>query len=121
MSERQTIAACVKGGHLILSKTCIHCNKGKHRTGCLVGCLRKVQHWALSSIFDEYIRHSSPKQRQMDQQFIELFRVERVKTRHALPSWPGLRTFSQAGLGVSGAGTRLVLAPRLEHGDGGVE
>ena len=54
----------------------VHCNKGKHRTGCLVGCLRKVQHWALSSVFDEYIRHSSPKQRQMDQQFIELFRIE---------------------------------------------
>eukprot|EP00124_Ichthyophonus_hoferi_P005460 Ihof_evm1s798 gene=Ihof_evmTU1s798 len=24
----------------------IHCNKGKHRTGCLVGCLRKVQNWS---------------------------------------------------------------------------
>jgi protein tyrosine/serine phosphatase len=24
----------------------IHCNKGKHRTGCLVGCLRKVQCWS---------------------------------------------------------------------------
>ena len=24
----------------------IHCNKGKHRTGCLIGCLRKVQHWS---------------------------------------------------------------------------
>uniref|UniRef100_M4B3W4 diphosphoinositol-polyphosphate diphosphatase n=1 Tax=Hyaloperonospora arabidopsidis (strain Emoy2) TaxID=559515 RepID=M4B3W4_HYAAE len=34
----------------------IHCNKGKHRTGCLVGSLRKVQRWAFSSIFDEYIR-----------------------------------------------------------------
>lgn len=25
----------------------IHCNKGKHRTGVLVGCLRKVQKWSL--------------------------------------------------------------------------
>ncbi len=24
----------------------IHCNKGKHRTGCLIGCLRKVQNWS---------------------------------------------------------------------------
>ncbi|KAF1777525.1 Protein-tyrosine phosphatase-like [Phytophthora cactorum] len=39
----------------------IHCNKGKHRTGCLVGSLRKVQRWAFSSIFDEYIRFSAPK------------------------------------------------------------
>lgn len=46
----------------------IHCNKGKHRTGCLVGCLRKVQRWAFSSIFDEYIRFSCPKPRMMDQQ-----------------------------------------------------
>ncbi|KAH9315568.1 hypothetical protein KI387_024195, partial [Taxus chinensis] len=34
----------------------IHCKRGKHRTGCLVGCLRKVQSWCLSSIFDEYQR-----------------------------------------------------------------
>nr|CCA21879.1 hypothetical protein ALNC14_080220 [Albugo laibachii Nc14] len=46
----------------------IHCNKGKHRTGCLVGSLRKVQRWAYSSTFDEYIRFSSPKPRMMDQQ-----------------------------------------------------
>jgi tyrosine-protein phosphatase SIW14 len=51
----------------------IHCNKGKHRTGCLVGCLRKVQHWSLTAIFDEYRKFSFPKSRFMDQQFIELF------------------------------------------------
>lgn len=28
----------------------IHCNKGKHRTGCLVGCLRKVQKWSITSV-----------------------------------------------------------------------
>lgn len=32
----------------------IHCKRGKHRTGCVVGCLRKLQRWCLSSIFDEY-------------------------------------------------------------------
>ena len=51
----------------------IHCNKGKHRTGGLVGCLRKMLHWSFVSIFDEYRRFSHPKSRQMDQQFIELF------------------------------------------------
>ncbi|EGG06721.1 uncharacterized protein MELLADRAFT_77769 [Melampsora larici-populina 98AG31] len=51
----------------------IHCNKGKHRTGCLVGCLRKLQHWSSTSIFDEYRRYAFPKSRNMDQQFIELF------------------------------------------------
>ncbi|XVF31818.1 hypothetical protein REPUB_Repub17cG0026300 [Reevesia pubescens] len=34
----------------------IHCKRGKHRTGCLVGCLRKLQRWCLSSVFDEYQR-----------------------------------------------------------------
>ncbi|TDH67912.1 hypothetical protein CCR75_003810 [Bremia lactucae] len=72
----------------------IHCNKGKHRTGCLVGSLRKVQRWAFSSIFDEYIRFSAPKPRMMDQQFIELFKTERVLEEESLvehlPSWPGL-------------------------------
>ncbi|OAV93025.1 hypothetical protein PTTG_02825 [Puccinia triticina 1-1 BBBD Race 1] len=51
----------------------IHCNKGKHRTGCLVGCLRKLQHWSSTAIFDEYRRYAFPKSRNMDQQFIELF------------------------------------------------
>lgn len=31
----------------------IHCNKGKHRTGCLIGCIRRLQSWSLTSIFDE--------------------------------------------------------------------
>ncbi|PIA15357.1 protein-tyrosine phosphatase [Coemansia reversa NRRL 1564] len=51
----------------------VHCNKGKHRTGCLVGCLRKLQEWTNTSIFDEYRRYANPKARSMDQQFIELF------------------------------------------------
>ena len=51
----------------------IHCNKGKHRTGCLIGCLRKVQRWSLTIIFDEYRRFAEPKPRFLDQQFIELF------------------------------------------------
>ncbi|KAJ2777063.1 tyrosine-protein phosphatase siw14 [Coemansia javaensis] len=69
----------------------IHCNKGKHRTGCLVGCLRKLQEWSHTSIFDEYRRYSAPKSRSMDQQFIELFDIrpvlDRVVPEH-LPDWP---------------------------------
>ncbi|TPX45123.1 hypothetical protein SeMB42_g04105 [Synchytrium endobioticum] len=67
----------------------IHCNKGKHRTGCLVGCLRKLQHWSHTSIFDEYRKFSHPKSRAMDQQFIELFDVKKVVVDEEwLPSWP---------------------------------
>ena len=56
----------------------IHCNKGKHRTGVLVGCLRKVQRWSLTSIFDEYRRFAGTKVRMLDQQFIELFDANSV-------------------------------------------
>lgn len=59
----------------------IHCNKGKHRTGCLIGCLRKLQSWSLTTIFDEYRKFSYPKSRSMDQEFIELFDVEMVWTQ----------------------------------------
>jgi len=66
----------------------IHCNKGKHRTGCLVGCLRKACGWNLCSILDEYIRFSTPKSRFMDQQFIELFDVNKVRVKRKwVPSW----------------------------------
>lgn len=66
----------------------VHCNQGKHRTGCLVGCLRKVQNWSHTSICDEYRRFSEPKARVLDQQFIELFDVSTVTydPRYA-PDW----------------------------------
>lgn len=41
----------------------IHCNKGKHRTGCLVACLRKVQGRSLTSILEEYRRFTGKKHR----------------------------------------------------------
>ncbi|GAA5873503.1 hypothetical protein JCM16303_001146 [Sporobolomyces ruberrimus] len=71
----------------------IHCNKGKHRTGCLVGVLRRLQTWSLTAIFDEYRRYSHPKSRQMDLQFIEAFKgLDRIwdlasQNRPHLPSW----------------------------------
>eukprot|EP00759_Apiculatamorpha_spiralis_P058941 PhF_6_TR9502/c0_g1_i1/m.14813/K18045/SIW14, OCA3; tyrosine-protein phosphatase SIW14 len=52
----------------------IHCNKGKHRTGALCGCLRKLQGWSLVSIFTEYNRFAGDKGRSLDQQFVELYR-----------------------------------------------
>jgi len=81
-----------KRNHPIL----IHCNKGKHRTGCLVGCLRKFQHWSYTSIFDEYRLYAQPKVRSMDQQFIELFDVRKVCYEvEFLPDWPEVRPLSK--------------------------
>ncbi|KAJ4703999.1 Tyrosine-protein phosphatase [Melia azedarach] len=57
----------------------IHCKRGKHRTGCLVGCLRKLQKWCLSSIFDEYQRFAAAKARVSDQRFMELFDISSLK------------------------------------------
>ncbi|XP_057961371.1 tyrosine-protein phosphatase DSP3-like [Malania oleifera] len=53
----------------------IHCKRGKHRTGCLVGCLRKLQNWCLASIFEEYQRFAGAKSRTTDLRFIETFDV----------------------------------------------
>ena len=65
----------------------IHCNKGKHRTGCLVGCLRKVQKWSLIGIFEEYRRFAGTKVRVLDQQFIELFRLSVPYDQKYQPRW----------------------------------
>ncbi|XP_071697117.1 inositol diphosphatase DSP1-like [Rutidosis leptorrhynchoides] len=63
----------------------IHCKRGKHRTGCLVGCLRKIQRWCLTSIFDEYQRFAAAKARISDQRFMELFDTSAYKD---IPSSP---------------------------------
>ncbi|CAL9060078.1 tyrosine-protein phosphatase DSP1-like [Musa acuminata AAA Group] len=57
----------------------IHCNRGKHRTGCVVGCLRKLQRWCLSSVFDEYQQFAAAKARVSDQRLIELFDTSSFK------------------------------------------
>lgn len=51
----------------------IHCNQGKHRTGTVLGCLRRTQNWSLAMIFEEYRRYAFPKVRALDQLIIELF------------------------------------------------
>ncbi|KAI9888798.1 MAG: hypothetical protein M1814_006252 [Vezdaea aestivalis] len=51
----------------------IHCNKGKHRTGCVVGCFRKIQSWSLVKTLEEYRSFAEPKSRNMDEHFIDLF------------------------------------------------
>lgn len=66
----------------------MHCNKGKHRVGCLVGCLRKLQQWTLTAIFDEYQRFAGQTVRIADQQFIELFQVGMIQYDvEQKPSW----------------------------------
>ncbi|KAI9637899.1 protein-tyrosine phosphatase [Dioszegia hungarica] len=54
------------------------CNMGRHRTGTVVGCYRKLQRWALSSILEEYRRYAGMKVRVLNEQFIELFDTDLV-------------------------------------------
>ncbi|KAF2283095.1 hypothetical protein P3X46_017482 [Hevea brasiliensis] len=53
----------------------IHCKRGKHRTGCLVGCFRKLQNWCLPSVVEEYRHFAGAKSRVNDLKFIEAFDV----------------------------------------------
>jgi hypothetical protein len=67
----------------------------QHRTGCLVGCLRKVQQWSHTAIFDEYRRYSFPKSRTSDQQYIESFDGVRPLVSHPRyrPDLPGVCSY----------------------------
>ncbi|CAJ0832968.1 11998_t:CDS:2 [Entrophospora sp. SA101] len=64
----------------------IHCNKGKHRIGCLIGCLRKLQKWSMTSIFDEYKRFAGTKAL-ADQEFIEIFSESVPYDQKHKPDW----------------------------------
>ncbi|MED6217714.1 Tyrosine-protein phosphatase dsp3 [Stylosanthes scabra] len=57
----------------------IHCNSGKHRTGCLVGCMRKLQNWCLDSVFEEYKKFAGAKSRNTDLKFIETFDISNMR------------------------------------------
>ncbi|KAK5697025.1 tyrosine-protein phosphatase siw14 [Elasticomyces elasticus] len=56
----------------------IHCNQGKHRTGCLIACLRKIQHWDIDDIIAEYQTYAWPKARPGDIALIRSFDPEAV-------------------------------------------
>lgn len=62
---------------------------GSHRTGAVVGCLRKVQRWNLTSILEEYRRYAGSKVRVLNEQFIELFDLDLIKIPppSKRPSW----------------------------------
>lgn len=62
----------------------IHCKRGKHRTGCLVGCLRKLQNWCMSAVVEEYKHFAGTKWRETDLKFLEKYDVSRI--RHCLES-----------------------------------
>eukprot|EP00026_Physarum_polycephalum_P018515 Phypoly_transcript_20134.p1 GENE.Phypoly_transcript_20134~~Phypoly_transcript_20134.p1 ORF type:complete len:165 (+),score=18.72 Phypoly_transcript_20134:99-593(+) len=65
----------------------VMCNLGRHRTGTIIGCLRKLQRWNLTSIFEEYRRYAGSKVRLLNEQFIELFDTDLVGIPEDCPKW----------------------------------
>eukprot|EP00002_Diphylleia_rotans_P035290 TRINITY_DN7688_c0_g1_i1.p1 TRINITY_DN7688_c0_g1~~TRINITY_DN7688_c0_g1_i1.p1 ORF type:complete len:177 (+),score=33.64 TRINITY_DN7688_c0_g1_i1:51-581(+) len=81
----------VKALSLLLNKEhyplLIMCNLGRHHTGTICGCFRKLQRWNLTSILEEYRRFAGSKVRLMSEQFIELFDTDLVAIPSEAPSW----------------------------------
>jgi len=64
------------------------CSSGIHQTGTLVGCLRRLQNWSLTSILVEYKSYSCHRSTRFgDEQFIELLDVDLVTLPPNLPIW----------------------------------
>ena len=64
------------------------CSSGLHHTGVLVGCLRRLQSWNLTSTLQEYSSFAGKyKSRQSDKQFIETFDLDLVSLPMELPPW----------------------------------
>jgi hypothetical protein len=90
----------------------IHCNQGKHRTGCVVGCVRRAQRWSLISIFEEYRRFAGDKARVVDQQFIERFLLAPPATSADAPTAGGaVEEAGDGAVAVSGADASLRSVP----------
>ncbi|PNP39864.1 hypothetical protein TGAM01_v208240 [Trichoderma gamsii] len=51
----------------------VHCNHGKHRTGCVVAAVRKLSGWTVDSVVDEYKTYAQPKIRECDVEYITGF------------------------------------------------
>lgn len=66
----------------------ILCTSGMHETGVLVGCLRKLQGWSITSIIMEYRLFAGTKARYAHEQFMELFDLDLIAVpRRKVPKW----------------------------------
>lgn len=59
----------------------IHCNKGKHRTGCAIACYRLACGQALPDVLEEYRYYAGIKARVLDEQYIRSFDQRHSKDR----------------------------------------
>lgn len=65
----------------------IHCNQGKHRTGCVVACYRKTLGVPLDEIINEYRIYAGAKARDGDIEFIKSFNENWMRGYRCDPAW----------------------------------
>ncbi|KAL8949883.1 MAG: hypothetical protein Q9222_004040 [Ikaeria aurantiellina] len=94
----------------------VHCNKGKHRTGCIIACYRLLSHWSPAATITEYRKYSAPKNRSLDETFIYGFDIPGMLAL--------LKTSSTSTGGVGGAacglGNPMLPTPPPSDRDGDV-
>ncbi|RDW91512.1 hypothetical protein BP5796_02677 [Coleophoma crateriformis] len=80
-----------KSNHPLL----MHCNHGKHRTGCATAVIRHLSGWHVDSVVAEYTNYAQPKVRDCDIEYIQnyqssnlegLFLLKKKQPRPLLPS-----------------------------------
>lgn len=65
----------------------IHCNKGKHRTGCAVACFRRILGLDLDLIREEYHTYAGAKARFLDEVFMENYDLNLVMWMARQEGW----------------------------------
>lgn len=56
----------------------VHCNKGKHRTGCTIACFRRILGVDMDTVREEYHTYAGAKARFLDEVFFENFDLNLV-------------------------------------------
>ncbi|KAF2625347.1 hypothetical protein BU25DRAFT_432971 [Macroventuria anomochaeta] len=67
----------------------IHCNKGKHRTGCTVACFRRICGLDMETTREEYHTYAGKKARFLDEVFFENFDLNLVMWMARQEGWAG--------------------------------
>lgn len=57
----------------------IHCNQGRHRTGCVVAVVRKIAGWDGTTVTDEYRTYAGKKVRDCDVDYIQSFTLSNIE------------------------------------------
>ena len=57
----------------------IHCNQGRHRTGCVVAVVRKIAGWDRTTVTDEYRAYAGRKVRDCDVDYIQAFALSSIE------------------------------------------